>query len=62
MLPKHLYDDELQYLLLYLERLKSEENIHSVEKRFWRDRLARAIGNSEISKPPPAASQTDEVD
>ncbi|NJK73635.1 MAG: hypothetical protein HC849_28315 [Oscillatoriales cyanobacterium RU_3_3] len=46
----------------FLEQLQPTENIRSLEKRFWRDRLARAIGNSEISNSPPAASQTDEVD
>ncbi|WP_263053607.1 NIF family HAD-type phosphatase [Phormidium nigroviride] len=39
-------DDELKYLLLYLDQLRYEENIRSVEKRFWRNRLIRAIGES----------------
>lgn len=42
-------DDELKYLLLYLERLRYEENIRSVEKRFWRHRLTRSIAESDIS-------------
>jgi TFIIF-interacting CTD phosphatases, including NLI-interacting factor len=42
-------DDELKYLLLYLEQLRYEENIRSVEKRFWRNRLTRFIGESDIS-------------
>ncbi|MCU0541902.1 MAG: HAD family hydrolase [Oscillatoriaceae cyanobacterium Prado104] len=55
-------DNELQYLLLYLEQLKSVENIRSVEKRFWRNRPARAIGKPAISNTQKATSQTDEVD
>ena len=39
-------DDELKYLLLYLDQLRYEENIRSVEKRFWRNRLTRSIGES----------------
>ena len=39
-------DDELKYLLLYLDRLRYEENIRSVEKRFWRNRLTRYIAES----------------
>jgi TFIIF-interacting CTD phosphatase-like protein len=35
-------DDELQYLLLYLEQLRYAENIRSVEKRGWRTRLSRS--------------------
>jgi RNA polymerase II subunit A small phosphatase-like protein len=42
-------DDELKYLLLYLDQLRYEENIRSVEKRFWRNRLTRSIGESDIS-------------
>jgi TFIIF-interacting CTD phosphatase-like protein len=42
-------DDELKYLLLYLDKLRYEENIRSVEKRFWRNRLTRSIGESDIS-------------
>jgi len=42
-------DDELKYLLLYLDQLRYEENIRSVEKRFWRHRLTRSIGESDIS-------------
>ena len=42
-------DDELKYLLLYLDKLRYEENIRSVEKRFWRSRLTRSIGESDIS-------------
>lgn len=42
-------DDELKYLLLYLDKLRYEENIRSVEKRFWRNRLTRSIRESEIS-------------
>jgi len=42
-------DDELKYLLLYLDQLRYEENIRSVEKRFWRNRLTRALGESDIS-------------
>lgn len=42
-------DDELKYLLLYLEQLRYAENIRSVEKRFWRNRLTRSIDESEIS-------------
>lgn len=55
-------DDELKYLQLYLERLKSAGNIRSLEKRFWRNQLGRSIGESEISNTQQAASQTDEVD
>lgn len=40
-------DDELKYLLLYLAQLRYEENIRSVEKRFWRNRLTRSIGESD---------------
>lgn len=43
-------DDELKYLLLYLQQLRYAENIRSVEKRFWRNRLTRSTGESEISK------------
>ena len=39
-------DDELKYLLLYLDQFRYEENIRSVEKRFWRNRLTRSIGES----------------
>ena len=39
-------DDELKYLLLYLDQLRYEENIRSVEKRFWRNRLTRSICES----------------
>jgi len=42
-------DDELKYLLLYLDQLRYEENIRSVEKRFWRNRLTRSIAESDIS-------------
>jgi len=42
-------DDELKYLLLYLDKLRYEENIRSVEKRFWRNRLTRSLGESDIS-------------
>jgi RNA polymerase II subunit A small phosphatase-like protein len=42
-------DDELKYLLLYLDQLRYEENIRSVEKRFWRNRLTRSLGESDIS-------------
>lgn len=41
-------DDELKYLLLYLEQLRYAENIRSVEKRFWRNQLARSSGDSDI--------------
>jgi hypothetical protein len=39
-------DDELKYFLLYLDQLRYEENIRSVEKRFWRNPLTRSIGES----------------
>jgi len=39
-------DEELKYLLLYLDQLRYEENIRSVEKRFWRNRPTRSIGES----------------
>jgi hypothetical protein len=39
-------DDELKSLLLYLDKLRYEENICRVEKRFWRNRLTRSIGES----------------
>ncbi len=55
-------DDELKYLLLYLERLRYEENIRNVEKRLWRNQLARSIGESEISNPQQVTSPIDEVD
>jgi TFIIF-interacting CTD phosphatase-like protein len=42
-------DDELKYLLLYLEQLRYAENIRSVEKRFWRNQLTRSIDESNIS-------------
>ncbi|MEG4342063.1 HAD family hydrolase [Microcoleus sp. A003_D6] len=42
-------DDELKYLLLYLEQLRYEKNIRTVEKRFWRNRLTRSMGESDIS-------------
>jgi hypothetical protein len=42
-------DEELKYLLLYLDKLRYEENIRSVEKRFWRHPLTRSIGESDIS-------------
>jgi len=42
-------DDELKYLLLYLDKLRSAENIRSVEKRFWQNQLIRSIGESAIS-------------
>ncbi|MEG4587941.1 HAD family hydrolase [Microcoleus sp. MOSTC5] len=42
-------DNELKYLLLYLDKLRYEENIRSVEKRFWRNRLTQSIGESDIS-------------
>ena len=42
-------DDELKYLLLYLDKLRHEKNIRSVEKRFWRNQLIRSIGESNIS-------------
>jgi TFIIF-interacting CTD phosphatase-like protein len=36
-------DCELKYLLVYLDILKHEANIRSVEKRGWRDRVCRGI-------------------
>ncbi len=32
-------DDELKHLILYLDKLRQEENIRAVEKRFWRNQF-----------------------
>jgi TFIIF-interacting CTD phosphatase-like protein len=34
-------DRELEHLLIYLDTLKNEKNIRSIEKRGWRDRISK---------------------
>ena len=34
-------DRELKYLLVYLDTLRNEENIRSIEKRGWRDKVIK---------------------
>jgi TFIIF-interacting CTD phosphatase-like protein len=32
-------DRELQYLLIYLDTLRDKENIRTIEKRWWREKI-----------------------
>ena len=34
-------DRELKYLLVYLDTLRNEENIRSIEQRGWRDKVIK---------------------
>jgi RNA polymerase II subunit A small phosphatase-like protein len=39
-------DDELLYLMRYLDRIREEENIRIIEKRGWRDNMKGLAGDS----------------